>query len=249
MSKITFHILTLFPEMFEGVFALSILSRAVKNGIIDIKLYNLRDYTVDKHKTVDDKPYGGGPGMVLKIDVMDRALSAIRARVSGFGSQDHKEHLDPESRVPRTILMTPQGQPFIQKKAKELSRLSDIVLICGHYEGFDERIRGHLIDEELSIGDFVLSGGEIAAMAVVDTVARLVPGVLGKDESSEEESFSLKNENGKTLLEYPVYTRPVEYKNWEVPEVLQNGNHAEIKKWRLSEAIKRTKRNRSDLLK
>ncbi|MEK7096535.1 MAG: tRNA (guanosine(37)-N1)-methyltransferase TrmD [Patescibacteria group bacterium] len=235
MNKIRFHILTLFPEMFESVFASSILSRAQKKGIMEIKYYNLRDFAADKHKTVDDTPYGGGPGMVLKIDVMDKAITSIKSEIR-----------NPKSEKSKVILMTPQGKRFDQKKAAELSNLEDIILICGHYEGFDERIREHLVDEEISIGDFVLSGGEIPAMAVVDAVARLVPGVLGKDESSNEESFSLTDDDGKILLEYPIYTRPVEYKGWKVPEVLQNGNHAEIKKWRLEEAKNRTKDKRTD---
>lgn len=227
MPKITFHILSLFPEMFAGPFSESILKRAQEKGIISIKFYNLRDFSVDKHKTVDDTPYGGGAGMILKVDVMDRAITAIKSETN---------------KALRSILMTPQGKRFNQTKARELSKLTDILLICGHYEGFDERIREHLVDEEISVGDFVLSGGEIAAMAVVDAVSRLIPGVLGKDESSEEESFSLRDENGDLLLEYPIYTRPEEYKGWKVPEVLKSGNHTVIKKWRLEEAIKRTKR-------
>jgi tRNA (guanine37-N1)-methyltransferase len=253
MKKITFHILTLFPEMFESVFTSSIVSRAIKNGLVEIKFYNLRDYATDKHKTVDDKPYGGGPGMVLKVDVMDRAVASIKSEIESQKSQPVVDRPRAEKikrqNYGRTILLTPQGKPFTQNKAKELSKLSDLLLICGRYEGFDERIREHLVDEELSIGDFVLSGGEIAAMLVVDAVVRLVPGVLGKDESSKEESFSLENKNGEPLLEYPVYTRPVEYKGWKVPTVLQSGNHAKIKKWQLECAKKRTQTQRPDLKK
>ncbi|MEK9156095.1 MAG: tRNA (guanosine(37)-N1)-methyltransferase TrmD [Patescibacteria group bacterium] len=237
MEKVTFHILTLFPEMFLGPFNESILRRAQERGLVRIKIYNLRDFAADKHKTVDDAPYGGGPGMVLKVDVVDRALVKIKCQKGRLGGVEF-----------RSILLTPQGRRFDQKKAEELSRLSDIILICGHYEGFDERIREHLVDEEISLGDFILSGGEVAAMAVVDAAARLVPGVLGKDESSAEESFSLRDEAGHPLLEYPTYTRPEEYRGWGVPEVLKSGNHAEIKKWRLAQALKRTQTKRPDLL-
>lgn len=223
--------------MFSGPLTESILGRAQKAGLIEIKLYNLRYFAEDKHKTVDDSPYGGGAGMVLKVDVMDRATDNIKSVVGRRSSVD-----------PRTILMTPQGKRFEQKKAEELSGLTDIILICGHYEGFDERIREHLVDEEISLGDFVLSGGEIPAMAIVDAVSRLVPGVLGKDESATEESFGLRDEQGNALLEYPVYTRPAEYKGWGVPEVLRSGNHAEIKKWRQERSIERTAKKSSDLL-
>ncbi|MFA5926885.1 MAG: tRNA (guanosine(37)-N1)-methyltransferase TrmD [Patescibacteria group bacterium] len=232
----TFHILTLFPEMFQSPFSESILKRAQQNDSIAIKLYNLRDFALDKHKTVDDTPYGGGPGMVLKVDVMDSALNAIKGDVR-----------TPDYELRRTVLMTPQGQPFNQKKAEELSKMSDIILVCGHYEGFDERIRQNLVDEEISLGDFVLTGGEIAAMAIVDATSRLVSGVLGKDESFSDESFNLRDEDGHLLLEYPVYTRPDEYKGSLVPEVLKSGNHSEIAKWRLEQAKERTKKKRPDL--
>lgn len=238
MPKITFHILTLFPEMFAGPLTESILKRAQEKDIIQIKYYNLRDFAVDKHKTVDDTPYGGGAGMVLKVDVMDSALREIRKQIPNNKTQGV-----------RTILMTPQGKTFSQAKARELTTLTDIILVCGHYEGFDERIREHLVNEEISLGDFVLSGGEIAAAAIVDATARLVPGVLGHDESSEEESYTLTDIEGHQLLEYPIYTRPEEYNGWKVPEVLKSGNHAEIKKWRLQEAAKRTRAKRSDLIK
>lgn len=225
--KIT--ILTLFPEMFKGVLKESIVKRAQEKGVVEIEVVNFRQFAEDKHSTVDDTPYGGGAGMVLKVDVMDRAIQE-----SQFGQAFHK------------ILMTPQGKPFDQEKAKQLAKLKNIMLICGHYEGFDERIREYLIDEEISLGDFVLSGGEIPAMAVLDAVIRLIPGALGKDESAEEETFSI---NDKKLLEYPQYTRPIEYKGWKVPEVLTSGNHAEIKKWRLEKAVEKTKKNRPELFK
>lgn len=226
-------ILTLFPEMFTGPFTESIIKRAVNKGVIDIELINIRDFAEDKHKTVDDTPYGGGAGMVIKVDVIDRAIKSI---VKNKRNQFH------------IILMTPQGKTFRQDVAEELSQKKKMILICGHYEGFDERIREHLIDEEISLGDFVLSGGEIGAMAVTDAVVRLLPGALGKDESSQEESFGLKKDN-KKLLEYPIYTKPVVYKKWTVPAILLSGNHQKIKEWRIQKALERTKKKRPDLLK
>jgi len=219
------NIITLFPEMFNGAFSESIIKRAIAKKVVDIRLVNLRDFALDKHKTVDDTPYGGGAGMVLKLDVMDNALR-------GIVEEDRGKH--------HVVLLTPQGKRFDQTKARELAKYDNLILICGHYEGFDERIREHMVDEQISIGDFVLSGGEIPAMAIVDSVVRLLPNALGRDESTEEESFSIEH-NGKKLLEYPHYTKPAEYKSWKVPEILLSGDHAKIKKWRLEEAIKRTK--------
>lgn len=218
------NIITLFPEMFNGAFSESIIKRAIAKEVVDIKLVNLRDSASDKHKTVDDTPYGGGAGMVLKPDVMDNTLQGI------VGEDRGKHHV---------VLLTPQGKRYDQERAQKLAKYDNLILICGHYEGFDERIRKHMVDEQISIGDFVLSGGEIPAMAIVDSVVRLLPNALGKDASSEEESFSIEH-NGKKLLEYPHYTKPAEYKSWKVPEVLLSGDHAKIKKWRLEEAIKRT---------
>jgi tRNA (guanine37-N1)-methyltransferase len=223
------NILTLFPQMFDGPLSESIIKRATEKGVAQIKLINFRDFADDKRGTVDDTPYGGGAGMVLKVDVIDRAIQSI------VGSKRDDYHI---------VLMTPQGKRFTQEKAETLSQKKKLILICGHYEGFDERIREHLVDEEISLGDFVLSGGEIAAMAITDAIVRLLPGALGKDESTSEESFSLRDEEGNTLLEYPQYTKPFEYKDWKVPEVLTSGNHAEIKKWRLEEAKKRTENKR-----
>lgn len=223
------NILTLFPSMFEGPLSESIIKRAIEKKVVKINYVNLRDFATDKHKTVDDTPYGGGAGMVLKVDVMDIALRQVKS--SSSNKVESKE---------RTILLTPQGKRFNQRKAEELSKYDKLILICGHYEGFDERIREHLTDEEISIGDFVLSGGEIPTMAIVDAVVRLLPGALGKDASPDEESFSLHDENGKILLEYPHYTKPVEYKDWKVPDILLSGNHAKIKKWRIEEAKKKT---------
>lgn len=232
-------ILTLFPKMFRGPFDESIIKRAQDKKLVEINIHNLRDWATDKHRTVDDRPFGGGAGMVIKVDVVFSALKSLKS---------------PNS---RTILMTPQGQKFNQSKARDLSGLDRLILICGHYEGFDERIREHLVDEEISIGDFVLTGGELPAMVVTDAVVRLLPGVLEKPEAIKNESFSpleideleighLKIEN---LLEYPQYTRPAEFKGWKVPEVLLGGNHKEIERWRGEQALKRTMSQRPDLLK
>lgn len=209
--------------MFVSPFAESIIKRAQDNSLVTIKIHNLRRWTTDNHKTVDDKPFGGGAGMVMKVDVVDRALTDLRS---------------PKSTV---ILTTPQGKPFKQKMAATLSRHKHLIIVCGHYEGFDERIRD-LVQEEISIGDYILTGGELPAMVITDTVVRLIPGVVGNKDSTADESFSA----GK--LEYPQYTRPAEYKGKEVPKVLLSGDHAEIDKWRTNQAKKRTKFRRPDLL-
>lgn len=201
-------ILTLFPSMFVGPFDTSMLKKAKDMGAVEINIHDLRDYSLDKHNSVDDRPFGGGPGMVLRVDVVDNALSEIR---------------DSETKV---ILLTPQGEIFSQQKAVNLTRQKHIILLAGHYEGFDQRIREHLVDIELSIGKYVLTGGEIPAMVITDALVRLLPNVLS-EEAKNSESFM--NEDN---LDYPVYTRPEEYKNWKVPEVLRSGNHAEIDKWR-----------------
>lgn len=212
-------IITLFPQLFESVFSGSLIARAQKQNITGIKIHNLRDWSADKYKTVDDRPFGGGPGMVMKADVADRAL----ADFSGY-----------------KILLTPQGKKFSQVLAQKLSRQKNLVLLCGHYEGFDERIRS-LVDEEISIGDYVLTGGEIPAMVIVDAVVRLLPGVVGKEASLKEESFSTDQ------LEYPQYTRPEKYKSMSVPKILLSGNHTAIKKWRAEQAKLRTQKRRPDL--
>ncbi len=224
-----FTILTLFPGMVEPFVQQSILGRAVADGTIAITVRNLRDWTTDTHKTVDDSPYGGGAGMVLKVDVVDRALAELRT---------------PDARV---ILLTPQGSRFDQAHAERLTASGQhLILIAGHYEGFDERIRG-LVDEQLSIGDVVLTGGELPAAMITDAVARLLPGVLGDDASSHEESFSLTDDTGRRLLEYPHYTRPERYApvsrdlgELAVPEILLSGNHAAIAAWRQQQAKERT---------
>ena len=208
-------IITLFPEMFTGIFSASIIKRAQEKNIIKIKTHNLRIWSSDKHKTVDSRPYGGGAGMIIMVEPVDKAIRALKRKNS---------HI---------VLMSAKGPQFNHKKAKDLAKRSHLIIICGHYEGFDERIRKHLIDEEISLGDFILTGGEIPAMAIVDATVRLIPGVLGKKESLLEESHSIPG-----YLEYPQYTRPVEYRGWKVPEILLSGNHAEIKKWRISSQTK-----------
>lgn len=224
MMKI--QILTLFPEMFTGVFGSSIIKKAQEKNIVDIDIINFRDFSTNKHKTVDDYPYGGGNGMVLKPEPIFSAVESI------VGYQDS-----------RIIMLSPQGQTFTQKKAEELSNEQQLIFICGHYEGFDERIREHLVTEELSIGDFVLTGGELAAMVVVDSLVRLLPGVLGNEASAETDSFT------SDLLEYPQYTRPESFRGWQVPEVLISGHHKNIVEWRRKESLKRTHNRRPDILK
>ncbi|MFQ3548922.1 MAG: tRNA (guanosine(37)-N1)-methyltransferase TrmD [Armatimonadota bacterium] len=224
-----FDVITTFPDIIESVCAESIIGRAKDKGIININAVNLRDFTHDRHKTTDDEPYGGGPGMVMKCEPVFSAVESIISRNN--------------AKKPKVILMTPQGRTFNQKIAEELSNENHIVLICGRYEGVDERIREHLVDDEISIGDYVITGGELAALVIIDAVARLVPGVLGDDDSSVSESFS------SGLLEYPHYTRPAVYKDYKVPEVLLSGNHAKIAKWRRQQALIRTYKKRQDLLK
>jgi len=220
-------ILTLFPEMFDAFGTTSIVGRACQRGLVDIQLTNIRDFALDKYGSVDDAPFGGGPGMVLMCQPLFDAVEHVRAR------QDL-----PKGKV---LLMTPQGRPLTQAIAAQLAARDRLIIIAGHYEGFDERIRQVLADDEISIGDFVLSGGEIAAMALADAVARLQPGALGKDASTHEESFSAG------LLEYPQYTRPREFRGMQVPEVLLNGDHAKITRWRAEQARKRTRERRADL--
>lgn len=230
--KIT--ILTLFPEMFQGPFSESILKRAQEKGSIEIKLVNIRDFGIGNHKVVDDKPYGGGIGMVMKVDIIDNAIKSVKD--SGLNSNQQK-----------VVLLDPRGKTFVQKTAREFSKLQHLILLCGHYEGFDERVR-NLVDETISIGDFVLTGGEIPAMLITDAVARLVAGVL-KDDATVHESFSVEAGEYRQLLEYPQYTTPSDYNGMKVPDVLLSGNHAQIEKWRKNEALEITKSHRPDLLK
>jgi len=223
----TFHIITIFPEIFDSYFNESILKRARKSKLIDINIHNLRDYTKDKHKTVDDTPYGGGAGMVLKIEPIYNCLKAINFQFSIFNFQKNPKSKISKSKKARIILFSAKGKRYTQADAKRLAKYKNLVLICGRYEGVDERVAKNLADEEISIGDYVLTGGEIPAMAVVDSVARLVPGVLGNEESAKNESFSRAG-----YLEHPQYTKPAKFQEWKVPEVLLGGNHGEIEKWR-----------------
>jgi tRNA (guanine37-N1)-methyltransferase len=225
---IKFEILSIFPEMFASPLNFSLLKKAQEKGIINISLHDIRKWADDKHKMTDDAPYGGGCGMVMKLEPVERALADII------------KNREEESTV---VLMTPQGEVFNQKVAEELSLKKRIIILCGRYEGVDERIREHLIDREISIGDYILTGGELAALVLIDAVSRFVPDVLGNPESTQNESFSLN------LLEYPQYTRPSEYKGWIVPDVLLSGNHADIELWRKKESLRRTYKRRPDLLK
>ncbi|WP_058307836.1 tRNA (guanosine(37)-N1)-methyltransferase TrmD [Gracilibacillus massiliensis] len=220
-------ILSLFPEMFEGVLQSSILKKAHQSGAFQYNYVNFRDYTDNKHNKVDDYPYGGGAGMVLKPQPIFDAVEAIENETT---------------EKPRVILMCPQGQPYNQKKAEELAKEEHLIFICGHYEGYDERIRTNLVTDEISIGDYVLTGGELGAMVVMDSVVRLLPGVLGNVDSAIQDSFSTG------LLEHPHYTRPANFRGLKVPDVLLSGNHAHINEWRRKEALKRTYFRRHDLL-
>ncbi|MEN6510164.1 MAG: tRNA (guanosine(37)-N1)-methyltransferase TrmD [Smithella sp.] len=223
---IRFDVLSVFPEMLHSPLDFSLLKKAREKGLIEVGLYDIREWAEDKHNMTDDAPYGGGCGMVMKVEPVERALKSLkRADVQ-----------------PLVILMTPQGETFNQKIAVELAQQKHLILICGRYEGVDERIREHLTDREISIGDYILTGGELSALVVIDAVARLIPGVLGNAVSVQTESFS------QGLLECPQYTRPAEYKGWRVPDVLVSGNHALIERWQRIEAIRRTWQRRPDLL-
>ena len=224
----TFYIMTLFPDMIDAVMSESIIGRAIENGLLSVRTYNIRDYAFNKHSRVDDYPYGGGAGMLMQAEPVWQTYQAI-LRDSGKDS------------LP-VVYLSPKGQIFDQEKARSYAACDDLVLLCGHYEGIDERILEEIVTEEISIGDFVLTGGEIPAMAVVDTVARLLPGVLHNDESAETESFS------DGLLEYPQYTRPEVWHDKRVPEILLSGHHANVEKWRHMEALKVTAAKRPDLL-
>jgi len=218
--------------MFDSPFGVGIFKRAIDQNLIRVSIYNIRDYTHDKHHTVDDYPYGGGAGMVLKPEPIFEAVELIKSGI----------HSEQEDGVLPIILLTPQGRPFSQQIVHELSRYSNLILICGRYEGVDERVCEHLVTDEISIGDYVLSGGELAAMVVVDAVVRLLPGVLGSEASPWDESHTTG------LLEYPQYTRPAVYREWSVPDVLLSGNHAQVAKWRREQAILRTLKRRPELL-
>ncbi len=220
-------IITVLPEMIEGTINTSILKRAQDKGLVEFGLHNLRDYTLDKHNRVDDYPYGGEAGMVLQIEPIDRCISALRAQ------REYDE----------VIFTTPDGEQFVQGTANELSLLNNIIILCGHYKGIDFRVREHLITREISIGDFVLTGGELAAAMIADAVVRVIPGVIGDEQSALSDSFQ------DNLLAPPVYSRPAEYKGWRVPDILLSGHERKIAEWRLEQATERTKKLRPDLLK
>jgi tRNA (guanine37-N1)-methyltransferase len=219
-----FDVLTLFPNLCAGSFSESILKKAQENRLIQVRCFNIRDWAADKHHVTDEPPYGGGPGMVMKPEPIFAAVESIRT---------DRSHI---------ILMTPAGRQFTQEVASDLSRKEHLIFVCGHYEGIDHRVTEHLINDELSIGDYVLSNGAIAAAVVVDAVARLIPGVLGDSDSARDESFS------SGTLEYPQYTRPQEFRGWNVPEILLSGNHRAIREWRAGQARQRTEERRPDLL-
>ncbi|MEE8349207.1 MAG: tRNA (guanosine(37)-N1)-methyltransferase TrmD [Acidobacteriota bacterium] len=219
-------IVTIFPQLFRGVFDFGMIRQAEKKALVDTQVVDLRTFAEDRRGTVDDRPYGGGDGMVLKPDVVSKAVEQCQ--------QDDREG--------HVVLLSPQGRRFDQSKAKELSLKAHFILICGRYEGVDQRVSDHVADEEISVGDFVLSGGEFAALLIVDAVCRLVPGVVGKGGSVLQESFM------DGLLDYPHYTRPAEFRGWKVPDVLLSGNHAAIEQWRQREALRLTRRRRPDLL-
>ena len=222
-----FDIVTIFPRMVEAGLAEGVVHRGIEQGLLDVRVHDLRAYTTDRHRTVDDTPYGGGPGMVMKVEPFVRAVADIRA---ARGEPD------------AVVLTSPQGRPFSQAEAARLAGLRHVALLCGRYEGIDERVRALVVTEEISIGDYVLSGGELAALVVVDAVSRLVPGVVGDQGSVEADSFS------RGLLDCPHYTRPVEFDGQRVPDVLLSGHHAEVRKWRKREALRRTRERRPELM-
>jgi len=224
-----FHIVTIFPEFFSGPFEHGVICRGKLAGLLEIQIHDLRHWTYDRHRTVDDRPFGGGEGMLLKAQPLFEAVEAILPE------------RNPRQKV---VLLSAQGRRFTQGVAREFASLQDLVLICGRYEGVDERVAEHLVDDQLSVGDFVLTGGELAAAVVVDAVARLLPGVLGNEESARNESFSQEMDG---LLDCPQYTRPAEFRGWKVPEVLLGGNHEEIKRWRRAASREKTQRLRPDL--
>ena len=219
-------ILTLFPKMLAGPFDESIIKRAREKGIVKISIHDLRKWAKDKHKTVDDRPYGGGVGMVLMVEPISKALMDLKT--PGFKTE-------------KTILLTPRGKVFNQKRARQLAKLDHLILIAGHYEGYDERI-SKLVDQEISVGDYILTGGELPAMVVVDSIVRLIPGVLVKKEAIVNESFT------QNLLEYPQYTRPEKFRSWRVPKILLSGNHKKITQWRENKALAKTKKVRPDII-
>src|SRR5207253_430348 len=252
-----FDLITIFPEFFGGPLDHGIIRRAREAGLVDVQVQDLREFTKDRHRSVDDRPFGGGEGMVLKPEPLFEAVESVLGRSAGDAAKQHRP--DPGTAI---VLMSAAGKLFDQEMARRYSRLERIILICGRYEGVDERVAEHLATEEISIGDFVLSGGELPALLVMDAVTRLIPGALGNEASSQNESFSESLSavpssrlpaNYPTaatgmLLDYPHYTRPAEYRGWKVPETLIGGNHEEVAKWRRAAALEKTRRNRPDLL-
>lgn len=231
-------IITLFPEICRAPLSESMMKRARENGALELHIHNLRDWTTDKHHVVDDAPFGGGQGMVMKAEPVFKAVEELQEKT--LNAQRLTPHV--QLRKPRVILMSPAGRRFDQELARQLSTESHLIIVCGHYEGVDHRVVEHLIDEEISIGDYVLTNGAIAAVVLVDAIVRLIPGVLGDEQSAVDDSFR------EGLLEAPQYTRPAEFRGWRVPEVLLGGNHGEIVKWRKEQSQKRTRENRPDLL-
>ncbi len=235
------HVVTIFPEFFRGPFSYGIVRRAQAAGVVDLRIHDLRDWTSDRHRTVDDRPFGGGEGMVMKVGPIDAALADLQAR-SGGGTF-------------RTVLLSAQGCIFDQDAARRLARADEIALLCGRYEGVDERVAQHLADEEISIGSYVLSGGELAAAVVADCVTRLLPGAVGNEASTRHESFAPTERGGLGILDHPQFTRPANYESprapdepWSVPDVLLSGHHAEVARWRGEAAVRKTKANRPDLM-
>ena len=223
-----FHVLTIFPAMFVSPFSEGIMARAISNELVEVRPHDIRDYAPDRHRTVDDYPFGGGPGMLMKAAPLFDAVEAARSTARSADCP--------------VILLSPQGRPMTQAVVEELARVPEMVLVCGRYEGVDERVREHLVTDEISIGDYVLSGGELAAMVLIDAVSRLLPGVVGSIASTEDDSFTTG------LIQHPQYTRPAEYRGWRVPDTLLSGNHAEIARWRRRESLRKTLRRRPDLL-
>jgi tRNA (guanine37-N1)-methyltransferase len=244
--QVKIDILTLFPDICRAPLGESIMKRAQENGIIDLRIHNLRDWTTDKHHIVDDAPFGGGQGMVMKPEPIFAAVEELCGAKEKTANIQRPALEVQQSKIengkPKVIVMSPAGRRFDQQMATELSRESHLVIICGHYEGVDHRVIEHLVDLEISIGDYVLTNGAIAAVVFVDAIVRLLPGVLGHEQSAIDDSFN------DGLLEAPQYTRPAEFRGWKVPQVLVSGNHAEIAKWREEQAMKRTRENRPDLL-
>jgi len=237
-------IVTLFPEICRAPLSESILKRAQEKGIVDLHIHNLRDWTTDKHHIVDDAPFGGGQGMVMKPEPIFAAVEDLKRQMPNAQRSTSNAQSNIKLQRPKIILMSPAGRRFDQEMARQLSQESHLIVLCGHYEGVDHRVIEHLVDLEISIGDYVLTNGAIAAVVLVDAIVRLLPGALGHERSAEDDSFSSES----STLEAPQYTRPAEFRGWKVPEVLLSGNHAEIAKWRSEQAIKRTRQNRPDLL-